>query len=433
MLNWTKFQPSSSGQWLLIATAFVLPTLALFLAMFITLPPTSRALPPSGGWGGLPPSQVSPQTDLPWNIHLYASPTSPDGVGLWAFTGETSNICQKVTFNAEFLGVPTPFAGAYDPDENIYIGFLDSFFAPGTDTQVGSLEVVCDLATGDRLVTNPIIFTRYHFDGTEMTIPSDDGRAKLTLNSNSLNPSHYIIVMSTNALPTTLPLGVKAIGLPYSFRTFVTTPHSDGPMLLNLIYQGLLGQEDPLTLRILTWDVATKSWLDSGDQGLSVLGEARLNKTTAQFTTYILGSTPRWLDSFTTGIGLATKDNIKRIPVEGKLTLDTISGTGLVTGTAISLPYTPTMPIRTWQTVSYTANIPAGTSLAVSVLGQNYEILKANVTPGQSLTGIDPALHPSLSLRVDMSTTSTSSPELFDWSLLVEPAYEQVYLPIIIR
>ena len=82
--------------------------------------------------------------------------------------------------------------------------------------------------------------------------------------------------MSTHARPGGLSVGVKAIGLPYSFRSFVTKPGSDGSMLLNLLYQGLLGDEDPLTLRIFEWDVINDTWLDTGDQGLSVLIEPRL-------------------------------------------------------------------------------------------------------------------------------------------------------------
>jgi hypothetical protein len=102
---------------------------------------------------------------------------------------------------------------------------------------VGSLEVVCELSNGDRLVSDKITFWRYYFNGTEITIPSNDNQAELTLNSSSLSSPHFIIVMSTNALPGALPAGVKAIGLSHSFRSFVTTFNSEGIMFLNLFYQ----------------------------------------------------------------------------------------------------------------------------------------------------------------------------------------------------
>ena len=176
MFSWVKFQSLHVSKLLFIAIALILPLGMLVGVLFVMLPATSAQEPA--------PSQISPQTDFLWVIHLYANPTAPNGEGLWAFTGKTPDICQKVTFNAEFLGVPTPFDGSYDSDDGIYVGFLDSFFAPGTGIQVGSLQVICNLANGDRLVTNPIIFRRYHYpnDGTEIDVISDDGRAKLTIN-----------------------------------------------------------------------------------------------------------------------------------------------------------------------------------------------------------------------------------------------------------
>jgi hypothetical protein len=102
-------------------------------------------------------------------------------------------------------------------------------------------------------------------------------------------------------------------------------------------------------------------------------------------------------------------------------------------GTAISKPYTPTFPIDAWGSISYTANITTGASLTVSVLSISNTVLISDVTPGRNLADIDPTAHPSLRLRVDMSTTSGNSPELFDWCLEAMARSYKTYLPIVLK
>lgn len=422
MSNWTKVKLQLSGK--LIWVAITPISLALvFLGLTFVGPITTSAKEP------IPAAQFSLQADIPWSIHLFASPSS-DGTGLFAFTGKTDNICKngKLTFIADTGSPsPTPFDGTYKPDESIYSGSLGGFFPPGTHTEQGFLDVRCELDNGDKLVTEqPIIFWRYYYDGTEIDIPSDDHNAILRLFTNTLIGPHYIIVMDTNDLPEALPVEVRGIGLPYSFRASGLIFDSDNNMSLDLYYSDtILGGADPLTLRIFEWDTPNDAWADTGNQTLNTFLGTRLNKPATKFTAYILGSTPRWCDSFTTGVGLETRNGISR--TGGMLKLEDTA----TTGTATSKPYTPTLPLRAWQSISYTtANISAGRSLSVSVLSQNNQVLKANVTSGQSLSGL---LHPSLKLQVEMSTTSPgNSPELLEWCLLADVT-DEVYLPIVIK
>jgi hypothetical protein len=431
MFGWREFQFSLSGKLIAVAITPILLAL-IFLSFALVMPIITSAQEP------LPPSQISLQTESPWNgIHLYASPDSPPtGRGLFAFTGKTPNLCQngKVEFRPELLGVPAPFEGIYDLDEQTYSGYHNNFFKdPYTKTQVGKLKVECVLSNGDKLVAGPIIFWRYTYTGPAIEVPSDDGNAVLGLSSNSLSGDRYVIVMDANGLPDPLLPGVKDVGLrPYSFRASGLTAASNNDMYLDLYYlNSFLGGADPLTLRIFEWDAPNHKWADTGNQSLQVPvnGFPHLNKLTKKFTTYVLGSTPRWCDSFTSGIGLETQNGITRDTGAETLKLNASA----TTGTATSKPYIPTLPMLAWQSVSYTSNTPAGTQLTVSVLSQNNQVLKANVTSGQSLADINPLTYPRLKLRVEMSSTSPgTSPELLEWCLLADVTNE-VFLPLVLK
>jgi hypothetical protein len=430
MLGWKKFQSPLLRK--LNYPAFVSALLAILLLGAAFVPPATSLRQEK-----VPPSQVESQTEIPWSIHLHAIPASPPtGRGLFAFAGKTPDICRnakgeegKVTFLAELLGVPTAFDGIYDSDDSNYSGFLDNLFDSGTHTQVGELKVGCFLPNGDILGTSEIVFWRFHYTGTLTAIPSEDNNAILTLFPTSLDNPHYVIVMDTNGLPDKLPAEVQPISPPYSFRASGGATESDGPMSLELYFSDtILGEADPLTLRIFEWDAATDTWVDPGNQALLTLQGTRINKPTTKFTTYILGSTPQWCDTFETNLGLETSSMVKR--VGGRLKLEDSA----LSGTATSTPYTPTMRIRAWQTVSYTTEITAGTSLTVSVLSLDNEVLKVDVLPGHSLSDIDPELHPSLRLQVEMSTASPgTSPELLVWCLVAEPAIYVVFLPVVIK
>jgi len=417
--------------WLAIAVLiFVVPTLSPILAQ-----------------APIKKNQLLPQAEFPWNLHLYGYATAPNGDGLWIYTGETGAVCADIAFDAEIIGSsPTPLDVEYLSDERIYRGFLDDFFKkPGIEkehTVEAELTVKCTLENGDKLVTPPIKFWRYYYDPTNPNptpIPADDNMAVLTLNANSLDTAQHIIVMQANALPGPLPVGTNLIGFPYSFRSYGTIFVSDGTMLLELFYnQTILGDENPLTLRIYEWDLVNEKWRDVGDQRLSVSINPGLNKTVTRFTTYALVSTPRWRDGFHSESGLDTMDNVQYNPnpflsqLELADTSVSLASSHITTGMATSQPYTPTIKLGRWDSISYTASITPRTSLTVSVLSLTGQMLQANVQPGDSLSSIDPASHPSLRLRVDMATTvSGTTPILDEWSLLARPP--EVYLPIVVK
>ncbi len=378
---------------------------------------------------------ASAQASLPWKIHLYAIPFV-DGTGIFAFTGDISNICQdgKITFTAEFLGSPTTFPGDYDPVKGIYTGVLNSFFPPDTNIYKASLKAVCVSPVVGKLETDRIIFTRYYYDkNSAMPTPiiSDDQLAEMELNSSSLSRSHFIIVMDAHAVPDILPTGVEPIGRPYSFRASGGTSVTDNKTPLKIFFQDtFLGGASPLTLRIFEWNSPSNSWIDTGNHSLRVplLGFPHLNKPADKFSTYILASTPQWCDSFTSDIGLEDSQNMMRTAGKLQLEIDAASGS------ATSTPFTPTLPLLGWQTVSTSANVPTGTNLKVSVLSQAGQVLKANVTSGQSLNDIDRKLHPSLKLQVQMTTlVSGTTPELLDWCLLANVVNSEVFLPLVVK
>jgi hypothetical protein len=403
-------------------------TLAILLAGMMSLHPAT--LVAQG------PGDITSQAILPWSIHIYASPTiSPDNTGLYASTGKTPDLCQdgQVTFNAEFLGAPTPFDGTYEAGTGIYVGSLSGFFEAGTQTQSGRLYVECDLPNGDRLVSDSIIFYRYYDPNGSSDVPvlSSDNLAELTIFSNSLTQTAYVIVMETSALPAALPAVVKQISLPYSFRAAGDASAqiftSDNPMELTLRYSvPFLGGADPLTLRVFEWDAPANSWRNLGQQNLLTAVDPRLSKATTQFTTYVLGSTPLWLDEFTSSAGIETGQtvNIERLVLDDKVVLTYPAEPGLL----ISKPYTPTLPLKAWHSISYTTYLTAGTQITVSVLGADGQVLKPNVPSGESLADLDPATHPSLRLRVEMSSSSGESPALLAWSILADVTTEESQL-----
>ncbi len=381
---------------------------------------------------------ISARSEIPWSIHLYAASASPpNGTTLFVFTGKTENLCQdgKLDFIAEFEGTPTDFDVDYVGSQSIYSGQLPGFFQPTTQTQFGTLEARCTLPNGDVLVSNVIRFGRYYYNQAEITLPTDDSLADLTLNAGSESDDLFIVVMDANGLPKALPPEIKRVGRPYSFAASGSVFQSDNSMLLNLYFNSnALDEVNPLTLRIYEWKAATESWIVHDNQKLlaPIAGSQRVNQATHSFTTYVLVSRQKWYDDFTSSIGLDadTNDNIERISA---VSLLRIANTTLQEGSLTSKPYTPTLPLKSWKRLSYTANVPPSTGLTVNVLSQAGAVLIDKASPGQSLADLDPTLYPSLKLRVEMTTTTATSPELFDWSLLAEPERYEIYLPLVIK
>jgi hypothetical protein len=372
-----------------------------------------------------------------WNVHLYAIPGS-DATTLNVAVENVGNSCQgDVEFVAQYQGSsPTPVKGLEDPGNDRYVAVIPDFF-PGCSSQFctaiesGTLKVTCDQP---ELASRTVNFRRYYApSGLEETIISTDNSAQLDTFATSLSAGHYVIVMPTNAAPGTPPSGVTLISESYTFRPSGLLNFSDENMSVSLDYRAeSLGGANPLTVRMYEWDLVGREWLDVGEQTNFITGGPRISKPSKNFTTYVLGTGPLWCDGFNENIGLEldSLDNVIRLLADsGKLKLDNTT----LPGSAVSQPYTPSMMIDAWKTISYTANITAGSQLMVSVLSADKTILIPDIESGGSLAAINPTDHPSLRLQVEMSTTSGNSPELFDWCILAKSKLSNVYLPVILR
>lgn len=371
-----------------------------------------------------------------WNVHLYAIPGS-DATTLNVAVENIGNSCQgDIVFTAQYQGSsPTPIKALEDPGVDRYVAPIPNFFPgcaslPCTAIEAGTLEVTCDQP---ELASRTVNFRRYYVpEGQDETVVSHDGNAQLLTFTTSLSDGRYVIVMPTNATPGTLPLGVIQISEAFTFRPSGLLNFSNQNMQVVLGYESdRLAEANPLTVRLYEWDLVQKNWLDVGEQ-TNLTIDTRVSKATRNFTTYVLGTGPLWFDGFEENIGLEldSLDNVIRLLADnGKLKLENTS----MPGGAVSKPYTPSLTIEAWQTISYTANITAGSQLTVSVLSADNTVLIPDIASGGSLAAIKPTDHPSLRLQVEMSTTSGDSPELFDWSILAEPKINNIYLPMITK
>jgi hypothetical protein len=91
-------------------------------------------------------------------------------------------------------------------------------------------------------------------------------------------------------------------------------------------------------------------------------------------------------------------------------------------GSAVSIPVAPPTGFGEWQTVTFNASIPPGTTLTVDVLDSEGNILLEDASSGASLTGYPPAQYPILRLRVNLTTSDPAvTPALNDWALTWRP------------
>jgi hypothetical protein len=91
-------------------------------------------------------------------------------------------------------------------------------------------------------------------------------------------------------------------------------------------------------------------------------------------------------------------------------------------GSAVSIPVAPPTGFGEWQTVTFNASIPPGTTLTFDVLDSEGNVLLEDVSSGASLTGYPPAQYPVLRLRVNLATSDSAvTPALNDWALTWRP------------
>lgn len=346
-----------------------------------------------------------------WDVYLSVNPINKNDVNLTIANATTA--CQAVELITNPPVSPAPTV-TYDETMGIYRATIIDLFPQSFLIEDAQLQAKCQLNNGSQLETDIVRLRRYQVDESQNTdLTHFNGLAELALFDDSLNVDSSIIVMDTNGLPAPLPNDVQVVGQAYTFNVQNNLTQSQAGMTLSLGYfSDQLGTVDSRTLRIFQWDEANGQWLNKADQ----INIVTLNQVTTDFTTYVIGSTPLWTDDFFTQSNLDEPINIRQTGLDGgKLFLSE----GQQNGSAMSLPYMPTLALRNWHTVSYTARVIDGQQLTVSVLSSQGEVIKSAVESGETLLDIDPTRYPSLRLKVDMATTTTS-PELLNWSLLAE-------------
>ena len=370
-----------------------------------------------------------------WNIQMALKP-SVDGETFSAEITNTGGQCigGEVIFDYEFGGNNPPVDTQQVVGEDVYIAPSIPIGCNPCGSTVGArITAVCK-KDGSELRSRTVNFIRKQVVvNDDVTIASEDGQAKLTsFKNNSITETLYVIVMPVTAIPGLPSAGVTFVTEAYAFRSSLLASESSAKNM-NLVINYPLNfpaGTDPLTTQVYEWDSSSKVWEPPQDQSNFV--NERISKSTRNFTTYVLGTGPLWYDNFRDGdlpgLDVGSLDNIIPSTSEGKILLQNPAMSGI----AMSKPYTPSIPLKGWALVTYTAAITPGSSMTVSVLSADGTVLKAGVDRGDSLADINVETYPSLKLKVEMSTSSTS-PELFGWGLLAEPQNNNLYLPSIIK
>jgi hypothetical protein len=271
---------------------------------------------------------------------------------------------------------------------------------------------------------------------TTRDINSRDGNLQLTSVSTDTFPSEaYVVVVPSYAPPGPLPLGHRLVGSVYSVRASGAVLVADRPMSLRLCYsETTLAGADPHTLAIFAWDAYHERWDTLGGTLFST--QQYVSVATRRFTTYALMATPTWRDEFDdlSGLDFARFNNVTWGGTPGNRTLVLVStATG---GSAVSNPITPTTGFAAWGSLAFSRTIdPPTTTLTVDVLGLDGSTVLADVASGTNLADlVDPAQHPSLRLRVNMSSTVRGeTPALDRWQLAWQIKESKVYLPMVLK
>jgi hypothetical protein len=204
---------------------------------------------------------------------------------------------------------------------------------------------------------------------------------------------------------------------------------SNKPMSLHLAYDPLsLTGATPHNLSIFGWDPASQTWLEKG--GVLFSDYNYLANPTQRFTTYALMEVPAWRDTFADASGLSVANHTHPTAEGGLILSDNTRS-----GTAISVPITPTTAIASWGRIVFTATTPAMTSLMVDVLSLDGSPLLTNINSRTSLAGLDPAQYPALKLRVNLASAVVGqTPTLVEWQLGWQAAEgDKIYLPVVMK
>lgn len=307
-------------------------------------------------------------------------------------------------------------------------------FAPGEDVGSDGDDTMSITTTvGSQVVgTGEINFERAFVEtGQPETISVDNGDFVLEfLNTNSFQSNTYVLVMSTNAPPGPLPFGSHLVGNSYNLRPSGSLTASQKLMTLNLKYlEPLPGGSDPHSLTILRWDALSGVWQAVG--GTLFADSHLVTLATKSFGVYALATTPQWHDAFSelSLSGVSNRSNTVRGPGQA-IILDNAAS-----GSVTSIPITPSGADQ-WGTLTFSATLPASTSLTVDVLDATNSVVLADVSSGTDLAaaGVDLTTYPSLKLRANLSAVSPpQSPSLHEWSLTWGVEIHQAYLPVVMK
>ncbi|MCB0154041.1 MAG: hypothetical protein KDF65_04525 [Anaerolineae bacterium] len=307
-------------------------------------------------------------------------------------------------------------------------------FAPGEDVgSDGDDTMNITTTVGSQVVgTGEINFQRAFVEtGQSETISVDNGAFELEfLNTNSFQSDTYVLVMSTNAPPGPLPFGYRLVGNSYNLRPSGSLTQSQKLMTLNMTYlEPLPGGSDPHSLTIMRWDVLAGVWREVG--GTLFTDSNLVTLATKTFGIYALATAPLWRDAFSelTLSGVSDQVNTVRGP-GGAIILDNAAS-----GSVTSIPITPTGADQ-WGTLTFSATLPASTTLTVDVLDAANNVVLAAVSSGTDLAvaGVDLTTHPSLKLRANLSAASPpDTPELHAWELTWGVEVHQIYLPVVLK
>ncbi len=358
---------------------------------------------------------------------------SQDGTALYVSAGGVGELGGRVFAN---IGVgPGHDKGSYTmtySDTNRSYVATAVGFTPETGAS-GPINITTTLGLDSGVVE----FNRAYvpLTSTVQTVQSMDGRLEMTLVSTGTLPSEtYIAVVPSYALPGPAPMGHRPVGSAYSVRAAGALLTADKPMSLRMHYdEATLVGADPHTLSTFAWNAYQERWEELGGR-LFYDGEY-LSVTTSRFTTYALMATTTWRDDFDdlNGLRLPECDGVTLSGTSQERTLELEDA--LSEGVAVSKVITPTATFAAWDTLVYTATAdPPTTTLTVDVLDVGGAEVLTDVASGTSLDALDPAQHPALRLRANLSSTTTGqSPSLSAWRLSWRVEEHTVYLPVVLR
>jgi hypothetical protein len=300
---------------------------------------------------------------------------------------------------------------------------------PAGTTIVGQMSVILTLSSRQTLESGPLPFTRAFAPALELTnVASPDNMFELTLFPDSLPADTYLLILTNSTSPGTPPPAHRLVGRPYSVRASGAITQSDGPMVLRLAYDSIwLDGITPHNLSIFAWDPFDQIWEEKG--GTLFTDQNHLSMPIQGFANYALMEIPAWRDTLADDSGLSVVNGTSPTSKGGLILSD-----GVLSGTAISIPITPTTAIATWDRILFTRTMSAATNVTVDVLSLDGSEVLTNVVSGTSLADVDPARHPGLRLRANLSSQVVGeTPVLDEWQLRWQVTNHKIYLPVVMK